>query len=183
MRWLKDVYNAWIVGIIGVALGRFALIVLRPYAVFYNVFAVVIAGGLGMWFTLFLYSRGSARPQEVCLSILTYSLAIVGMSMLDALWREKPNRPIQILSVCIALGRGLPSFKHRVDVLWSFVRPSRPPRWRIPTLGTFSSTGSASSYFRPCAGCSSTSKTNASTTIPTRQWAGIRCSPYRTSHG
>lgn len=102
MRWLKDVYNAWIVGIIGVALGRFALIILRPYAVFYNVFAVVIVGGLGMWFTLFLYSRGSARPQEVCLSILTYSLAVVGMSMLDAFWREKPTRPIQILSVFIA---------------------------------------------------------------------------------
>ena len=102
MTWLKNVYNAWIVGIIGVGLGRFALILQRPYAVFYNVFAVMLVGGLGIWLTLLLYSSGYAGPQEVCMSILTYSLAIVGMSMLDAFWREKLSRPIQILSVCIA---------------------------------------------------------------------------------
>lgn len=120
MRWLKDVYNAWIVGIIGPALGRFALIILRPYAVFYNLLAVVLVGGLGMWLTLLLYSRGSARPQEVCLSILTYSLAIVGMSMLDAFWRERTTRPIQILSVCIAFAAvWLP-----LRAAWMFFGPS-----------------------------------------------------------
>ena len=102
MRWFKDVYNAWIVGIIGVGLGRVALILERPYAVFYDAIAIVLVGGLGMWLTLLLYSSGAAQPQEVCTAILTYSLAIVGMSMLDAFWREKPTRPIQILSVCIA---------------------------------------------------------------------------------
>ena len=120
MRWLRDVYNAWIVGIIGPALARFALIIQRPYAVFYNMLAVVFVGGLGMWLTLLLYSRGSARPQEVCLSILTYSLAIVGMSMLDALWRDKPNRPIQILSVCIAFAAVWPP----LSAAWMFFGPS-----------------------------------------------------------
>ena len=120
MRWFKDVYNAWIVGIIGVGLARFALIVQRPYAVFYNVIAVVLVGGLGMWLTLLLYSSGSARPQEVCMSILTYSVAIVGMSMLDAFWREKPTRPIQILSVCIAFAAlWLP-----LSAAWMFFGPS-----------------------------------------------------------
>lgn len=120
MRWHKDVYNAWIVGIIGVALGRLALIVQRPYAVFYNVLAVMLVGGLGMGLTLLLYSHGSARPQEVCLSILTYSLAIVGMSMLDAFWRQKPTRPIQILSVCIALAAVWPP----LSAAWTFFGPS-----------------------------------------------------------
>ena len=120
MRLLRDVYNAWIVGIFGPALGRFALILQRPYAVFYNVFAVVIVGGLGMWLTLLLYTRGSAQPQELSLSILTYSLAIVGMSMLDAFWREKPTRPIQILSVCIAFA----AVWFPLSAAWMFFGPS-----------------------------------------------------------
>ena len=120
MKWLKDLYNAWIVGIIGVGLARILLILQRPYAVFYNVFAVVILGGSGMWLTLLLYSHGSARPQELCLSILTYSVAIVGMSLLDALWREKPTRTIQILSVCIALAAILPP----ANAAWRFFGPS-----------------------------------------------------------
>ena len=120
MRWFKDVYNAWFVGIIGVGLERFLLIPQRPYAVFYNLFAVVLVGGLGMWATLLLYSRGSARPQEVCLSILTYSLAIVGMSMLDASWREKPTRPVQVLSVCIASAALWPP----LNAAWMFFGPS-----------------------------------------------------------
>ena len=120
MRLHRSVYNAWIVGIVGPALGRLALIVQRPYAVFYNVLAVVLVGGLGMWLTLLLYSRGSAQPQEVCLSILTYSLAIVGMSMLDTFWREKPNRPIQILSVCIAFA----AVWSPLSAAWMFFGPS-----------------------------------------------------------
>ena len=102
MRWFREVYNAWIFGIIGVGLGRLVLMLQRPFAVFYNLLAVVFVAGLGMWLTLLLYSRGFASPQEVCMSILTYSLAIVGISILDAFWREKPTRPIQILSLCIA---------------------------------------------------------------------------------
>ena len=120
MRWFKEVYNAWFVGIIGVALGRFLLILQRPYAVFYNVFAVVLLGGFGMWVTLLLYSHGSAQPEQVCLSILTYSVAIVGMSLLDALWRQNATRPIQILSVCIALAAILPP----ANAAWRFFGPS-----------------------------------------------------------
>ena len=120
MRWFKDFYNAWIVGIIGVGLGRCLLILQRPYAIFYNVFAVCIVGALGMWATLLLYSSGAAQPQDVCMSILTYSLAIVGMSMLDAFWRTNPTRPIQILSVCIAFVALWPP----LAAAWMFFGPS-----------------------------------------------------------
>lgn len=121
-HWFAEVFWAWY-AFFRAGILQLLLIPKRPSAVLYNLLAVVLAGGLGLWITLWLYDTGKARAQDLCLSVLTYSLALVSMSILDVFWRARPIRPIQIQSVCLGIAA---LYYPAKTALRLFVAPASP---------------------------------------------------------
>lgn len=105
----KSLYNVWFPEFLGLGLGRLVLILKSPQGIAYGVVVVFCLGGFGTWLSLILYKGHLVRAQDLSLSILTYSVAIVGTSIMDAFWGQEKVKAIRILTVILGVVALLPA--------------------------------------------------------------------------